>query len=142
MTEHPRTPKNDASKLNSGEPEADIQVSALVRYVAGDSHPDDNRYVFAYTITIHNLGQGSAQLLDRHWIISNGDGEEHEVRGEGVIGEQPHIAPGDQYEYTSGAVLASEVGSMRGSYGFCTPQGERFTVPIAPFSLAKPRALH
>lgn len=120
----------------------EIQVTAVVRYVANDSQPEDDRYVFAYTMTISNGGDDSAQLLDRHWIIADGDGEEHEVRGEGVVGEQPHIGPGDQYQYTSGAVLASEVGSMRGSYGFCTPEGQRFEVVIAPFSLARPRAVH
>jgi len=125
---------------NSGRP--NIDVSAVVHYVSTDSQPADNRYVFAYTMTITNRGELSAQLLDRHWIISNGDGEEHEVRGEGVIGEQPHIPPGSHYEYTSGAVLASEVGSMRGSYGFCTPTGERFEVAIDAFSLARPRAVH
>lgn len=125
------------------QPQADeIEVSAVVRYVAKDSRPEDDRYVFAYTITISNHGCESAQLLDRHWIIANGDGEEHEVRGDGVVGEQPHIGQGEQYQYTSGAVLTSEVGSMRGSYGFCTPQGARFEVAIPPFSLARPRAVH
>lgn len=142
MTEDSQSSNPDGNRSLPSDKQPDIDVSAVVHYVSTDSQPEDNRYVFAYTMTISNRGDSSAQLLDRHWIISNGDGEEHEVRGEGVIGEQPHIPPGSHYEYTSGAVLASEVGSMRGSYGFCTPTGERFEVAIDAFSLARPRALH
>ena len=119
-----------------------IDVDVATRYVAGDSEPDAGRYVFAYTITISHLGGAPAQLLNRHWVITNGDGDVEEVKGPGVVGEQPRLTDGQAFRYTSGAVLTTEVGSMRGSYEFRTDAGELFDVPIAVFSLSRPNAVH
>src|SRR5690606_31400298 len=119
-----------------------IDVSVTTRYLAEHSNPKDDRYVFAYDITIRNNGEHSAQLLTRHWIITDGDGKTQEVRGEGVVGEQPVIPPGTEYRYTSGTLLNTEVGSMQGSFGMQTEDGVEFTAPIRPFTLAQPGALH
>mgnify|MGYP001135317740 CR=1 FL=1 len=118
----------------------DIQVDT--RYLADRSQPESQRYAFAYTITLRNAGAMGAQLLGRHWIITDGDGQVQEVRGEGVVGEQPYLSPGESHTYTSGAVLATEVGSMHGSYQMLADDGTRFEAPIPPFRLAVPGALH
>ncbi len=118
----------------------DIQVDT--QYIADDSRPAENRYVFAYTITISNGLQVPARLLNRHWIIADGNGDEHEVKGPGVVGEQPRLEPGTSYRYTSGAVLETEVGSMRGSYEFEDDTGALFDVPIPTFGLSRPNAVH
>ena len=119
-----------------------IEVSATPEYVAAQSQPEQNRYAFAYTITIENKGQLTAQLLSRHWIITDGDGQVQEVRGAGVVGEQPVIAPGQRHVYTSGTLMASRVGTMQGSYHMLAEDGHRFDAEIAPFRLAVPGALH
>lgn len=119
-----------------------IEVHVTSHFIAGQSNPAANRYVFSYTITIRNLGKTAAQLVSRHWIISDADGNQQEVRGEGVVGEKPLMNPGEGFRYTSGAVLKTPVGSMYGFYHLVTPAGEKFATPIAPFTLAVPGLLH
>ena len=119
-----------------------IKIDVQTQYVAEDSKPAEERFVFAYTITISNRSNAAARLLNRHWIIADGNGEETEVRGPGVVGEQPRLEPGQSFRYVSGAVLETEVGSMRGSYEFEDDSGERFEVPIPTFSLSRPNAVH
>ena len=119
-----------------------IEINVKTRYLAEHSHPEENRYVFAYDITIRNNGNESAQLLSRHWIITDGDGKTQEVRGDGVVGEQPVIDANDEFSYSSGTLMATAVGSMQGSFTMKTPDGEEFDAPIAPFSLAVPGVLH
>ena len=122
--------------------EYDIKVEAETDYIAGQSTPDENRYVFAYTITISNQGTVPAKLLTRHWYITNSDNDVQEVIGEGVVGEQPHIAPGESYRYTSGAILETPVGSMHGSYQMIADDGKRFEADIRPFNLSIPHVLN
>ena len=119
-----------------------IDINVKTRYLAEHSHPEENRYVFAYDITIRNNGNESAQLLSRHWIITDGDGKTQEVRGDGVVGEQPVIDANDEFSYSSGTLMATAVGSMQGIFTMKTPDGEEFDAPIAPFSLAVPGVLH
>lgn len=119
-----------------------IDVRARPAYLADQSQPEQNRFVFAYTITIENKGQLTAQLLSRHWIITDGDGQVQEVRGEGVVGEQPVLAPGQRHVYTSGTLMASRVGTMQGSFQMLAEDGHRFDAMIEPFRLAVPGALH
>jgi len=120
----------------------DIRVSARTGYLSDQSEPVRNRYVFAYTITIENTGVVAAQLVARHWIITDALGQVQEVKGEGVIGEQPVIAPGAHYEYTSGAVLETPVGTMQGSYQMVADDGVGFEASIPLFRLAVPNVLH
>lgn len=122
--------------------EYDIKVEAETDYIKGQSTPDENRYVFAYTITISNQGTVPAKLLTRHWYITNSDNDVQEVIGEGVVGEQPHIAPGESYRYTSGAILETPVGSMHGSYQMIADDGNRFQADIQPFNLSIPHVLN
>lgn len=119
-----------------------VRVEVTTRYIPDHSVPDDQRFVFAYDIIVRNEGEEPVQLLTRHWIITDGDGKTQEVRGEGVVGEQPVIPPGTEYRYTSGTLLNTEVGSMQGSFGMQTEDGVEFSAPIAPFTLAQPGALH
>ena len=119
-----------------------IDVNVATRFLAEQSAPEDGRYVFAYTIRIHNRGQLPARLVDRHWVITDANGKVEEVRGEGVVGQQPWLRPGDDFEYTSGAVLETEHGTMQGSYGMLADDGTRFDAPIARFALSVPRTLH
>jgi len=119
-----------------------IDVQVETRFVPDQSKPHDNRYVFAYTVTLHNAGDMPARLLTRHWVITDADGKVEEVRGEGVVGDQPWIRPGDRYQYSSGAVLDTAVGTMRGSYQMLADDGTRFDAPIPPFTLSIPRTLH
>jgi len=119
-----------------------ISVDVDTRYVEDQSDPIEGRFVFAYTITIRNEGEVPAKLLARHWIITDANGKVQEVRGEGVVGEQPHLKPGQGFRYTSGAVLETPVGAMQGSYQMVSDDGERFDAPIAPFTLAMPGTLH
>lgn len=119
-----------------------IDVQVETRFVPDQSKPGDNRYVFAYTITLHNAGDMPARLIARHWVITDANGKVEEVRGEGVVGEQPWMRPGDDYEYTSGAVLETAVGIMEGSYQMLADDGTHFEAPIAPFTLSIPRTLH
>ena len=119
-----------------------IDISVNTRYLAEHSHPEDNRYVFAYDIVIRNNGTDSAQLLSRHWIITDGDGKTQEVRGSGVVGEQPVIDADEEYSYSSGTLMTTAVGSMQGSFTMRSEDGEEFEAAIAPFSLAVPGVLH
>lgn len=119
-----------------------IDIAVETRYIPDQSRPDERHFVFAYTITIRNTGSVGARLMTRHWRIVDADGKVQEVRGEGVVGEQPHMAPGEQYEYSSGAVLETSVGSMRGSYQMLADDGTLFEAPISAFSLSVPRTLH
>jgi ApaG protein len=115
-----------------------IRVSVQSLYLPDQSSPPDDRYVFAYTITISNESSCTAQLRTRHWIITDARGEVEEVRGDGVVGEQPRLAPGQSFQYTSGCVLTTPVGTMRGSYRFWRDDGSYFDALIAAFSLASP----
>ncbi|MEP6633923.1 MAG: Co2+/Mg2+ efflux protein ApaG [Luteimonas sp.] len=119
-----------------------LEIQIATRFLDDESEPEDDRYVFAYTIRIRNLGRLPAQLLSRHWLITDGNGKVEEVRGEGVVGEQPRIEPGEQFVYTSGAVLETAVGTMEGSYDMVGDDGTRFDAPIPPFTLSVPRTLH
>lgn len=119
-----------------------IVIDTQPRYLSEQSDPTAKRFAFAYTISIHNAGQVPVQLLDRHWIITDGNGKVQEVRGDGVIGEQPFIAPGASHVYTSGCLLETPVGSMQGSYGMRSATGADFRAPVAVFRLAKPNALN
>lgn len=118
----------------------DIQVET--DYVENQSVPEQHRFVFSYTITIRNEGSEAAKLLNRHWIITNANGKVHEVKGEGVVGEQPHLKPGESFRYTSGTVLDTPVGSMQGSYDMVDNLGNHFDAQIPAFSLAMPGSLH
>lgn len=119
-----------------------IQIDVATRYLGEQSNPAENRFGFAYTITIRNLGSVAAQLIDRHWIITDGNGKVQEVRGEGVVGEQPLLKPGASHTYTSGCLLETPVGSMHGSFGMHSEAGDSFRAPVAVFRLAKPNMLH
>jgi len=119
-----------------------IKVDVQTQYIPEQSDPEQHRYVFSYTITIRNEGTVPAKLLTRHWIITNADGKTQEVRGEGVVGEQPHLKPGDGFRYTSGTVLETPVGSMQGSYQMVSDDGVKFEAEIAPFSLSMPHTIH
>lgn len=119
-----------------------IAVDVDTAFVAEQSDPREKRFVFAYTITIKNEGDVPAKLLTRHWIITDANGKVQEVRGEGVVGEQPHLQPGQGFRYSSGAVLETPVGAMQGSYQMLADDGRRFDAPIAPFRLAMPGVLH
>ncbi len=119
-----------------------IRVDVSTSYVDEQSRPDEGRYVFSYTITIHNEGTVPAKLLTRHWVITDANGKVQEVRGEGVVGEQPHLQPGQGFRYSSASVLETPVGAMQGSYQMMADDGARFDAPIAPFRLAKPGLLH
>jgi ApaG protein len=120
----------------------DIDVRVKSEYLPEQSNPDESRFVFAYHITITNTGAESARLLTRHWVITDGEARVQEVRGDGVVGEQPELAPGQSYKYSSGTVLVTPVGSMHGSYGMIDAHGQHFDAPIPAFTLAIPRALH
>ncbi len=119
-----------------------IEVSTETDYLEDQSDPDAGRYLFAYTVTIHNGGSVAAQLLSRHWIITDANGRVQDVRGAGVVGEQPRLAPGESFQYTSGTMLDTEVGSMRGSYQMVAEDGTTFDAEIPPFVLSAPRILH
>jgi ApaG protein len=120
----------------------DIGVSVRTAYIAAQSAPEAARYVFAYTVTITNNGSLPAKLLTRHWVITDANNKVQEVRGEGVVGEQPYLKPGAEFEYTSGTILETPVGSMHGSYQMVADDGAEFDAPIAAFTLATPRALN
>jgi ApaG protein len=119
-----------------------IAVSALPEFIADQSDIDNGPYVFAYTMTIRNVGSVPAQLVSRHWIITDADGEVQEVRGRGVVGEQPLLQPGESYAYTSGCTLPTPVGTMRGSYQMVAEDGRHFTADIPEFVLSVPHKLH
>jgi ApaG protein len=120
----------------------DIAVSARTVYLADQSDPENGRHVFAYTIRITNNGSVAAQLLSRHWIITDASNRVQEVKGLGVIGEQPLLQPGETFEYSSGSVIATAVGTMRGSYQMRATDGTEFDAAIPEFTLSMPRVLH
>lgn len=119
-----------------------ITVAVATRFLDEHSAPDEGRYVFAYTIRIHNMGEIPARLLSRHWLITDANGKVQEVRGDGVVGQQPWLKPGGEFEYTSGAVLETFCGQMRGSYQMLADDGTEFDAEIEAFSLSIPRTLH
>jgi ApaG protein len=118
-----------------------IRVDVETNYVEEQSDPRERRYVFAYTITLRNEGQVSAKLLSRHWIITDANGKVQEARGDGVVGEQPYLKPGQGFRYSSGTMIETPVGAMQGTYQMVADDGERFDAPIAPFRLAMPGIL-
>lgn len=119
-----------------------ITVDVETVYIDSESEPDKNRYVFAYTVTIRNVGETPAKLLTRHWVIRDANGKVQEVQGEGVVGEQPHLKPGEGFQYTSGTMLETSMGTMGGSYLMVTDEGAEFKAPIQEFLLTTPRTLH
>jgi ApaG protein len=119
-----------------------IEVSAATQYLADQSDEAASRYVFAYTITLRNTGSVAAQLISRHWVITDAQGLVQEVRGLGVVGAQPLLEPGESFEYSSGAAIATAVGTMKGSYQMVATDGTRFEAAIPEFTLSVPRVLH
>ncbi len=126
----------------AGEKIYQMTVSARPEYLPEESDEGEGRYVFSYTITISNTGTVAAQLISRHWLITDGHNGVQEVRGLGVVGAQPLIRPGESYTYTSGATLATPVGTMRGSYQMTAEDGISFEAPVPEFVLSVPRVLH
>ena len=124
------------------EKQYEVAVSAQTQYLADQSDESAGRYVFAYTITLRNSGSVAAQLISRHWIITDAQGLVQEVRGMGVVGAQPTLQPGEKFEYTSGASIATPVGTMRGTYQMVAADGTRFEATIPQFTLSVPRVLH
>lgn len=119
-----------------------VRVSIQSRYIPDQSSPAERRYVFAYTVTVENVGAARVQLKSRHWIITDGNQEVEEVRGPGVVGKQPSLGPGESFEYTSGCVLKTAHGTMRGSYQMVRDDGSPFDASIAPFGLSLPASLN
>lgn len=119
-----------------------IDVEVLPAYIAEQSDPDHQHYVFSYTVTIRNNGTTAARLLTRHWVITDGDGHVQEVKGDGVIGEQPYLQPGEGFQYTSGTFINTPFGTMQGSYQMISDDGETFDAEIPTFRLAVPHTLH
>ncbi len=119
-----------------------IEIAVETNFVDEQSEPEEDRYVFAYTITIRNVGRVAARLLTRHWVITDANGHVQEVRGEGVVGEQPHLEPGEGFRYTSAAMIETPVGSMHGSYQMVADDGFEFEAEIPAFSLSIPHTLH
>ena len=119
-----------------------IRIDVRTAYLPGQSAPDEDRYVFAYTVTITNSGSVPARLVTRHWIITDANEQTREVHGEGVVGEQPYLLPGSSFQYTSGTVLETPVGMMRGSYQMIADDGTQFDAEIPSFTLSIPRTLH
>ncbi|MBN8261714.1 MAG: Co2+/Mg2+ efflux protein ApaG [Xanthomonadales bacterium] len=125
-----------------GNTDYQFDIDVDTRFLDDQSAPEEGRYVFAYTIHIRNEGKVPARLLGRRWLITDGNGKVQEVVGEGVVGEQPWLRPGEGFEYTSGAVLETDIGTMRGSYDVLADDGTRFAAPIPAFTLSVPRTLH
>lgn len=123
-------------------PDYRFAVAVQSIYIDDESEPDSNRYVFAYTVTIRNVGTVPAQLLTRHWVITDADGKVQEVRGDGVVGEQPRLAPGEDFQYTSAALIETPVGTMEGSYALVADDGVSFDAAIPMFLLSIPNILH
>lgn len=119
-----------------------IHIAVTPAYLKEQSDPVNNHYVFSYTVTIRNDGDQPARLLTRHWIITDGDGQVQEVRGDGVIGEQPHLQPGEGFQYTSGTFMNTPVGTMHGTYQMISDDGEAFDAEIPSFTLSVPNVLH
>ena len=120
----------------------DISVKVEPAYIEEQSDPEMENYVFSYTVTITNNGNIPARLLTRHWVITNGDGETQEVKGDGVVGEQPYLKPGEGFQYTSGTLIKTPVGSMHGSYQMLSDDGKEFDAPIPEFYLVVPKTMH
>jgi ApaG protein len=120
----------------------EVSVSPEAQYLADQSDEPAGRFVFSYTITLRNTGTVPAQLISRHWVITDANSQVQEVRGLGVVGEQPLLAPGESFQYTSGAAIATPVGTMRGTYQMVAEDGTRFDAPIPEFTLSIPRTLH
>lgn len=120
----------------------DIRVNVESNFIEEQSAPEQERFVFGYTITISNRGSVPAKLLNRHWVITDANGKVEEVRGKGVVGNQPHLQPGQQYQYSSGAILETPVGAMEGDYEMVDDQGEHFLAPIPVFSLQIPNTVN
>ena len=121
---------------------SDIRVDVKSRFHPERSKPQQEYWFFSYTVTIQNKGQESVRLLNRHWVITDATGAEREVRGAGVVGEQPVLQPGESFRYTSFCPLQTSLGAMRGSYEMVTPTGRRFDASVAPFTLADPLTLN
>ncbi len=119
-----------------------IQIAVQVNYLPEQSNEADERFVFAYTIKLTNSGKAPVQLISRHWIITDANHEIQEVRGKGVVGEQPVLKPGQSFEYSSGTVISTQVGTMTGSYRMMADDGAEFDAPIPQFVLSIPRTLH
>ena len=119
-----------------------LEIQIATQFLDEESIPEQDRYVFAYHITITNRSEQTVKLLTRHWIITDAEDKVQEVRGEGVIGQQPELRPGESFEYTSGCSIATPVGTMKGSYFMEAADGRQFDAPIAEFTLAMPRTLH
>lgn len=128
--------------MNNQTTKYNIEVRVETIYLDNESSPQQEHYVFAYTITIINRGAVGAKLLARHWIITNQNGKSYEVQGEGVVGEQPHLKASEAYQYSSGTVLDTPIGTMQGSYQLIGDDGQYFEAVIAPFTLAVPGKLH
>ena len=119
-----------------------IEVRPMPQFIPEQSDPENDRYIFAYTITIKNVGKVAAQLVSRHWIITDAHNAVQEVRGLGVVGQQPLLQPGESFEYTSGSSLTTPIGTMKGTYQMVAEDGTHFEAEIPEFVLASPRALH
>ncbi len=120
----------------------EIRVDVVTGYLEDQSEPAANRYVFSYAMTITNVGTVTAQLISRHWVITDANGRVQEVRGLGVVGHQPLLRPGEKFEYASGCALEAPVGTMKGSYQMVAEDGTQFDAPVAEFVLSMPRTLH
>ena len=142
MLAHQQDHSVTAADSDNTASDSGIAVTVAVQYVDAESDPARDRYVFAYTITISNHGAAPGQLLNRHWLITDAAGQVEEVRGPGVVGQQPRLEPGQSFRYTSGAILKTPVGAMQGEYEFTDDNGEHFEVPIPPFSLSMPHLVH
>jgi len=119
-----------------------VRVSVLSEYAPDRSRPTQQQWFFLYTITISNEGTDTVQLMSRHWVITHGNGRVEEVKGPGVVGQQPILAPGQSFTYTSGCPLPTPFGTMKGTYQMTTTAGDRFDVEIAPFTLSEPYTVH
>ncbi|ODP98350.1 MULTISPECIES: Co2+/Mg2+ efflux protein ApaG [Salinivibrio] len=122
--------------------QSQFEIHVATQYVEDQSEPDNERFVFSYTVTIENRGDAPAQLMRRKWLITDANGKELEIEGEGVVGEQPKIAAGEKYTYTSGTIIETPVGVMQGFYTMQDQDDQSFKVDIAPFRLALPNILH
>ena len=119
-----------------------VRVEVTSRYVAERSAPEEGEWFFAYTVRITNEGSDTVQLISRHWIITDAEGRRQDVKGPGVVGEQPTLRPGESFEYTSACPLGTSIGAMQGTYQMVTSRGERFDATIAPFTLSEPYAMN